>query len=197
MGRKARFGLVLLVVGMAGIRVGAADCGYGDALKLHWERTRKMLTEIVAAMPEDKYDFRPVKEVRSFREMVSHMISDAYSHIGYVAGKSREESEKISADKVKNLKTRADILKAMNESYDYGDKVLGTLTDQNAMEMVSGMRNVKMTRVEAALVAFEDAMDHYGNMVVYLRLNGIVPPDTANKPAQEPRSQGKPEEHEH
>jgi len=171
---------------MGGAKTSAADCQYGEALKLHWERTRRMLTAIVAAMPEDKWDYRPVKEVRSFREMVQHLVTDGYSHMGYVAGKSREESAKLTA-KYENMKSRDELLKALDESYDYGDQILSTLTDQNAMEMVVGMRSEKMTRVEAALVAFEDQMDHYGNFVVYLRINGVVPPDTAS--AQQERKQ--------
>jgi uncharacterized damage-inducible protein DinB len=185
---------------MAGVREGAAECAYGEALKVHWSRMRKMLTEIVAAMPEDKWDFRPVKEVRSFREMALHLVTDGYSHMGYVAGKSREDSEKLTA-KYSGLKMPDEILKALGEAYDYGDKILSDLTDQNAMDMVSGMRQERMTRVEAALVAFEDQMDHYGNMVVYLRINGIVPPDTANRPQrpqqQRPQQQQSQEQREH
>lgn len=186
MRRGARYGLLLLVVGTAGGRVGAADCGYAEALRTHWQRTRKMLTAIAAAMPESKYDFRPVKEVRSFREMLLHLVQDGITHMGYVAGMSREESEKLAA-KYNNLKTREELLKALGESYDYGDKVLADLTDQNAMDRVTGMRSERMTRVEAALVTFEDQMDHYGNFVVYLRINGVVPPSTAN--AQQERQQ--------
>lgn len=188
--RVARYCLILLAVGTAGVRVSAADCGYADALKLHWTRTRKMLTAIVAAMPEDKWDYRPVKEVRSFREMVQHLVEDSYSHLGYVKGMSREQSAKLT-EKYKGLKTKAELLQALGESYDYGDKVLGDLTDQNAMDMVSGMRSEQMTRVEAALVAFEDQMDHYGNFVVYLRINGVVPPDTVNADAERKANQQK------
>jgi len=188
--RIARYCLILLAVGTAGVRVGAADCGYADAMKLHWARTRKMLTAIVAAMPEDKWDYRPVKEVRSFREMVLHLVEDGYSHLGYVKGMSREQSAKLT-EKYKGLKTKAELLQALGESYDYGDKVLGELTDQNAMDMVSGMRSERQTRVEAALVAFEDQMDHYGNFVVYLRLNGVVPPDTVNADAERKANQQK------
>ncbi len=197
--RAAKYGLMLLLVGLGGARVSSADCGYADALKLHWARTRKMLTAIVAAMPEDKWDFKPVKEVRSFREMVLHLVDDGYSHIGYSKGMSREESAKLTA-KYKGLHTKADLLKALGESYDYGDKVLSEITDQNAMNMVSGMRGERQTRVEAALVAFEDQMDHYGNFVVYLRLNGVVPPDTTNADAERKANQqkGAPmEEHQH
>ncbi len=180
MTRRARIVcLFVLVVGMAGAKTSAADCQYAEALKLHWARTRRMLTAIVAAMPEDKWDYRPVKEVRSFREMVLHLVTDGFSHMGYVAGKSREDTAKLTA-KYEKLKTKDELLKALDESYDYGDQVLSTLTDKNGMEMVVGMRSEKMTRVEAALVAFEDQIDHYGNFVVYLRINGVVPPDTAN-----------------
>ena len=188
MRRTTKCCLLLLVVGMAGATVSAADCGYAQALQTHWSRMRKMLTQISAAMPEDKYDFRPVKEVRSFREMLLHLVTDGYSHMGYVAGKSREESEKLTA-KYHDLKGRDELLKALDEAYDYGDKILAGLTDQNAMDMVAGMRNEQMTRVEAALVAFEDQMDHYGNFVVYLRINGIVPPDTANAQRQRQNQQ--------
>ncbi len=197
--RVARYCLILLAVAAAGVRVSAADCGYAEAMKTHWARTRKMLTAIVGAMPEDKWDFKPVKEVRSFREMVQHLVEDGYSHIGYVKGMSREQSGKLT-EKYKGLKTKAELLKALGESYDYGDKVLGELTDQNAMDMVSGMRSERMTRVEAALVAFEDQMDHYGNFVVYLRINGVVPPDTLNADAERKANQqkGQPmEEHQH
>jgi hypothetical protein len=48
-----------------------------------------MLIAIVGAMPEDKHDFRSTKDVRSFREMVMHLISDNITHLGYVAGKSK------------------------------------------------------------------------------------------------------------
>jgi len=198
--RAGKYVLMMLLMGFGSARIAAADCGYADALKLHWARTRKMLTQIVAAMPEDKWDFRPVKEVRSFREMVLHLVEDGYSHIGYVKGMSREQSAKLT-EKYKNLKTKDELLKALNESYDYGDKVLGEITDQNAMDMVSGMRSERMTRVEAALVAFEDQMDHYGNFVVYLRLNGVVPPDTMNaeaeRKANQQKGKGMDMEHEH
>ena len=193
--RATMFCLMFVMVGMAGVRTSsAADCQYAQVLKLHWARTRDMLMAIVDAMPEDKWDYRPVKEVRSFREMALHLAEDGFSHMGYVAGKSREESGKLTA-KYSKFKTKAEIMQALKDSYDYGNTILDTLTDQNAMEMVSGMRNQKMTRVEAALVAFEDQMDHYGNFVVYLRINGIVPPDTANaaKEREQNQQKGKPD----
>jgi uncharacterized damage-inducible protein DinB len=170
---------MFLILTTVGAGTSAADCGYSQALRAHLTRLRGMLVSIVGAMPEDKYDFRPTKDVRSFREMVVHLVSDTYSHSGYIMGRSRDESEKLAEENSKGMKTRAEYLKALERAYDYGDKMLAGITDQNAMDTVSAMRGVKTTRIEAALQAFEDQMDHYGNLVVYLRLNGIVPPDTA------------------
>ena len=142
--------LMLLVVGMAGARTSAADCGVAAAFKEHWARTRRMLTNIVAAMPEDKYDYRPVKEVRSFREMAVHLIQDGITHTAWVTGMSREESEKLG-EKYANYKTRAEILSGLNEMFDQGDKFLGSITDENMNDLVVGMRSEQMTRVQAAL----------------------------------------------
>ena len=88
------------------------------------------------------------------------------------------------AEKYKNARTRAEMLAALRDSYDYGDKVLADLNDQNAMDKVTAMRGEHTNRVGAVLEAFEDQMDHYGNFVVYLRLNGIVPPETENRDNQ-------------
>ena len=132
-----------------------------------------------------------MKGYRSFRELVMHAIEDNFTHMGYVAGKSREESEKLAA-KYKNIKTRAEMLDALEDGYNYGDMVLSEMNDQNAGDLVTAMRGQKTTRAGAALQAFEDTMDHYGNLVVYLRLNGIVPPETANRGKPRP---GQEQEH--
>jgi uncharacterized damage-inducible protein DinB len=170
---------LLTVVCVVGASTASADCDYSKALRLHWSHMRKMLTQITAAMPEEKFDYRPVKEVRSFRRMVLHLVQDGTAHMGTVASASANEISNIEA-KYTNLKTRTELLKALDDFYDYGDRVLADITDANAMQTVTDLETKeKMTRVEAALMAFEDQIDHYGNFVVYLRMNKIVPPVTA------------------
>jgi uncharacterized damage-inducible protein DinB len=180
--------LILLLIGMAGVRDGAAANGISDEVRSHWKSTRNIMLTIAAAVPEDKYDFKPVPEVRSFREMLMHMVTDTHLHIGYVGGVSREESDRLT-QKYAKLKTQAEFLKALGESYDYGDKILADLNDQNALDVVSGMRGERMTRMSAYLHALHDIIDHYGNLVVYLRLNGIVPPSTATRQQQRQQQQ--------
>ncbi len=117
-----------------------------------------------------------------------HMVTDTHQHIGYVGGVSREENDRITA-KYARLKTRAEFLKALGEAYDYGDKILADLNDQNALDMVTGMRGERMTRISAYLHALHDIVDHYGNLVVYLRLNSITPPSTATRQQQRQQEQ--------
>jgi hypothetical protein len=127
-------------------------------------------------MPEDKYNFRPTEKNSSFRELVMRAIEDNFTNMGYVAGKGREESEKLAA-KYKNVRTRPEILDALEDSDDYGDMVLENLNDQNATDAVTAVDGEHTTRVGAVLQAFEDTTDYCGNLVIYLRLNGIVPAD--------------------
>lgn len=183
--RKVKFLALLLMLGLTAVRPAAAaeELDLGGMLKLHMQRTRKMIIPLVAAMPEDKYDFRATPQIRSFREMAVHLIQDGFTHVGWSAGMSREESEKI-AKKYENYKTREEILKGLNEMYDFAEEKISTINAHNATDMVIGMRSERQTRFEAALVAFEDQMDHYGNFVIYLRLNGGVPPSTANADAE-------------
>src|SRR5262245_45496231 len=98
MKRKATYFALVAILGLLAVRpVSAAEeLDLGGMLKLHMQRTRRMITALVAVMPEDKYDFKPVPEVRSFREMAVHLIQDGFSHVGWAAGMPREESEKIA-----------------------------------------------------------------------------------------------------
>ena len=191
MNRKAKVVALLLVMGLSSVLPAAAEgLDVGGMLQLHMKRTRRMLTNVIAAMPEDKYDYRPVKEVRSFREMAVHLIQDGFSHVGWSAGMSREESEKLGA-KYEHIKTRAEILQGLDEMYTWSEKTVAEINEKNATDMVVGMRSERQTRFEAAMVAFEDQMGHYGNFVVYLRLNGGVPPSTANADMERAENQRK------
>ncbi len=125
--------------------------------------------------------------------MVEHLVEDTYSHSGYVMGKSRAESGKIAQlNKTARSERREDprgILPGSSGggAFDYGDKMLSEI-NQTRMRKFGNRRSAcggeKVTRIEAALQLFEDEMDHYGNFVVYVRMNGVVPPDTAVRQQQ-------------
>jgi uncharacterized damage-inducible protein DinB len=127
------------------------------------------------AMPEDKYNFAPpvsageFKGVRTFGEQVKHVAEANYFFFG---GQTLSEADtKAKSDAIEKLKTKAEIVKALKDSFVLAHSYVDSITPENAFVMTaSGTR--------AGLAAFGIAhfMDHYGQMVVYLRMNGIVPP---------------------
>ena len=159
----------LMVLGTLQAR--AADNQFSGPLKMQWETIRNNVVKSAEAVPEDKYDYKPTPEVRSFRDLFVHIIGENYRMMGMAVGENQKPPE--------NLKTRADIVKALNDSYDYGAKVLAGMTDEKAVENVAGFGGRQVPRWTLPLGNIVDNMDHYGNLVVYMRLNGIVPPSTA------------------
>lgn len=141
--------------------------------KATWESTRNLVIGIVEVMPEDKYDFRPTPSVRTFRDNVIHLVAENYLFFGRVAGENR-------GNPAQNLKSRDELLKALRESYDYGAKVWAGLTEEKALEMIE-VRGQKVQRWSAILGVIQDNMNHYGNLVVYIRMNGLVPPRSAGR----------------
>jgi len=141
--------------------------------KATWESTRNLVIGIVEVMPEDKYDFKPTPAVRTFRDNVIHLVAENYLFFGRVAGENL-------GNPAQNLKSRDELLKALRESYDYGAKVWAGLTEEKALEMIE-VRGQKVQRWSAILGAIQDNMNHYGNLVVYIRLNGLVPPRSAGR----------------
>jgi uncharacterized damage-inducible protein DinB len=130
-------------------------------------------TEVVGAaeaMPEDKYNFAPTqgefKGVRTFGAQVKHIAQANYYFWGSFAGSSAEAGGYID-----KLTTKADIVKALKDSFALAHKAVDTMTPDNAFVMTKTGTLAGMTSVGVA-----HAMDHYGQLVVYLRLNGIVPP---------------------
>jgi uncharacterized damage-inducible protein DinB len=172
------FGLTVLLVTIIGVsdaRLSAAEGDVLGPLRAQWASMRTMMIRIAEVVPEDKYDFKPTPEVRSFREMLTHVITENYFFMSMVTGQKAPDMAPINA-----LKTRPEIIKAMTESYDNGTKILAGLDEAKAMELVP-MRNQQTPRWAIVMANIVDGMDHYGNLVVYMRLNGIVPPATADR----------------
>jgi uncharacterized damage-inducible protein DinB len=170
--------LVALLLGLAlpaAAQSGAAPTGFLAPLKAQWESTRNLVQGIVGQVPEDKYDFKPTPEVRSFREQFLHLIGENYTYMARAAG----ETPPVDMGAINNLKSRDQIIQALQESYDYGAKVWSGMTEQKAMEMVQGRGGQQQARYAAILGNIVDNTDHYGNLVVYVRLNGMVPGRTA------------------
>ena len=140
----------------------------------------KEFVSLVEAMPEDKIAFAPkmgaFDGVRTFAQQASHVAFVNYA----VASAVLEEKNPSETDDKENgpaLKTKADLVKYVKDSFVYAHKAMATLNSANATEMIkSAFGNNKTTRIYMANVTLWHSFDHYGQMVVYARMNGIVPP---------------------
>jgi uncharacterized damage-inducible protein DinB len=133
------------------------------------------------AMPADKYDFAPAatmgefKGVRTFGAQVKHLAESNYEffHGWTVPGATAVDPKTIEA-----LKTKDEIVKALKDSYTYAHAAIGTITTDNAWNAGPSFLppQFKMTKASTAAFCIAHSMDHYGQMVEYLRMNGIIPP---------------------
>ena len=131
------------------------------------------------AMPEDKYSFAPsageFKGVRTFAEQVKHVAA-----VNYTFGASiLQEKPPVDTGEDKGpatVKSKAEIVKFLNDSFAYLHKALASISDKNQLDQVAVFGEMKMPRLSVGAFAVAHPMDHYGQMVEYLRMNGIVPP---------------------
>ena len=144
----------------------------------------KGFLSVVEAMPEAKYSYIPTggnfEGVRSFGEQVKHVACAQFAFFNEIEGKTPPvHCEKGGPSKAQ---TKTELIKYLRESFDYGDRVLATITAQNALDRVEGPYAGPNTRLGMAVAAVWHITDHYGQLVVYLRLNGIMPPITQQYP---------------
>jgi uncharacterized damage-inducible protein DinB len=127
----------------------------------------------VDAIPEELWSFQPTKDVRTVGQLFAHIADGQYEFCGVAT-----QGKPVSKDIEKTAKTKADIAAALKEAFAYCDAAYADLTDAKAAEVVTffGMR---ITRLGAMDFNVAHNMEHYGNLVTYMRLKGIVPPSSA------------------
>jgi uncharacterized damage-inducible protein DinB len=141
------------------------------------------IVDAAEAMPEEQFDFTPESKhfqggvfegVRTFSGQVKHLATDNYAIWSPLTGDPMPDGVK-DVNGPAELKTKAEIIRYLKESFSLGHKAIATLTMGNAMETVP-FRGIKLPRLDLAFYALTHANEHYGQMVVYLRMCGIVPP---------------------
>ena len=147
----------------------------------------KQIVDASEAMPENKFNFTPealnipgsdYKGVRSFGAQVKHIAASNWFIWSPLTGDQLPEGL-MDGNGPANLRTKADIIKFLKDSFALGHKAAATLTAEN---MLQPPAKSKSTRLHLAEFGVSHACDHYGQMVVYLRMNGIVPPASRPKP---------------
>lgn len=147
----------------------------------------KRIVDVAEAMPEDKYNFSPeglnipgsdYRGVFSFAAQLKHVAAGNYFLFSPITGDKVPANVFNDGKGPDNLKTKADIIKFLRDSYTLGHKAAATLTTQNMLQTPEGS---KSPRLHLAEFGVAEAYNHYGQMVEYLRMNGIVPPASQEK----------------
>jgi uncharacterized damage-inducible protein DinB len=132
------------------------------------------------AMPEDKYDFAPTngefKGVRTFKQQVKHVAAVNYLVAGAILGE-KPPVDIGGENGPTSMTSKADAVKFLKDSYAYAHKAVASINESNAtVDIKNPFSDGKATRAGLATVFAWHGFDHYGQMAVYLRMNGIVPP---------------------
>jgi len=138
--------------------------------KMVYAGTQKILLRSAETMPEENYGFKPTEAVRSFGQIVGHVADAQYTFCSAVLG------EKNPAPKVEKTKTsKADLIAALKEAFAYCDRAYAGVTDGSGPQMVKfmGSDTPKMGLLNVNQV---HTIEHYGNLVTYMRIKNLVPP---------------------
>ena len=177
----------LLILGLSTPAIGAAraqapaplssaDNPISQAIKATWDGAKRNLTESAEQMAEADYAFRPTEQVRTFGEILAHVAGANY----VFCAPARGEKPPFSEDHFeKTTKTKAEITKAVTDSIAYCDNIYAALTDRTAAEVIPmpfSMGNA--ARASTLMRNTMHVQEHYGNLVTYFRIKGMVPPSS-------------------
>lgn len=152
-----------------------------QALRIFLKGVREQIVSAAEAMPATKYEFTPTegefKGVRTFARQVRHLA--ATNHILAAAALGEGVSTDIDENGPDNVRTKTEILNYLDSSFDHLGKAIDAIGEPDAKVMpspISPLPANKTTRLALTVEALIHAFDHYGQMVEYLRMNGVVPP---------------------
>jgi uncharacterized damage-inducible protein DinB len=133
-------------------------------------------------MPEENYGFKPAETVRSFGQIVGHVADSQYYFCSVVRG---EKNPALQIEKTKTSK--ADLIAALKGAFAYCDKAYDGMTEASGAEMVKLFKGDMLKR-DALTANAMHGVEHYGNLIVYLRMKNIVPPSSEPGVMPEPKS---------
>ncbi|CAN5495040.1 hypothetical protein BH23ACI1_BH23ACI1_15160 [soil metagenome] len=139
------------------------------------DTVRGFVTRAAEQFPEDLYGFQPTPEVRTFGQLLGHIANANYMICGTATGEKGP-----GVDIEKTATTKAALVKALDESFAFCDRAFESMTDTRGAEMVKFFAG---EQARLGVLGFNTAhnYEHYGNIVTYMRLKGMVPPSSAGR----------------
>ena len=136
-----------------------------------WTELKDTMMKIADAMPEDKYTYKSTPPQRDYGQQILHVAGGNVLYVRFLGGQATAPAID------RNAKTKKDILKALADSFDYGTAVIKEQTDQSMLDTVQTNQFLgTASRARVIYFLLGHTWDIYGQMAVYLRLNGVVPP---------------------
>ena len=169
-----RYSTTIIALSLAGALQAQTANPLSTELKAAYTRVKTNFIKAAEKMPEDQYDFKPTPETQSFKERVAHIAVSSMGPCSSMKG----EPKSIDA---KTLKSKADVVSALKDSFAACDAAIDNLTDADAVTMVTGGRGGPRSKLATlyGLVAHDNEL--YGYICVYMRLKGIVPPSSEGR----------------
>jgi uncharacterized damage-inducible protein DinB len=167
---------IALIIAVALPAPALAQNPISGAIRSGWDGAKRLLVASADQMPEKDYAFKPVETVRSFGGILAHVAGANYVFCAAALGQkppfAEEHFEKAATSK-------AEIAKAVRDSVAYCDKAYQALTDQSATQMVNAPFGSSQEPRAASLIGNTGhVQEHYGNLVTYFRVRGMVPPSS-------------------
>ena len=138
-----------------------------------WQQLSGYVTQAAEDMPEAKYGFKPSPDVRSFGELIAHVAGSQYMFCAAAAGDSARSEDDIEK---KKMTSKSELVAAMRASNEYCARAYHQTDDASAGKVK--LFGQEQTRLYALMNNATHDAEHYGNLVTYLRLNGMVPPSS-------------------
>lgn len=138
-----------------------------------YQAIRRNIVEAAELMPEQEYAFKPTPDVRSFGQLVGHLANTQYNFCAAALGVASPNRMNLET-----LATKAELVKALQDAVAFCDPAYDKLTDADA-PAAAAFGSAKITKGYALVYNIAHDNEHYGNMVTYLRMKGLVPPSSA------------------
>lgn len=159
---------------------GASADPISQAIRQTWDDAKGNLRQSAELMPEADYGFKPTEQVRTFGQILAHVAGANYEFCAAAKGEKSPFSEDHFE---KSAKTKAEIVKGVNDSIAYCDAAYKALTDRTAAEAITMPFGMGSRPRAAALIGNTGhVQEHYGNLVTYFRIRGMVPPSSRRNP---------------
>ena len=167
----ARFAVVLAFIAGTLQHPAAQSATLNRELLKDWTELKDTMMRIADAMPEDKYPYKSTPPQRDYGQQILHVAGANVLYVRFLGGKAAAPTID------RNVKTKKDILKALADSFDYGTAIIKEQTDQSMLDTVQTNQFLgSASRARVIYFLLGHTWDIYGQMAVYLRLNGFVPP---------------------